>query len=46
MLAKAEKEMSCSGKADFHFIIGQQEFVWNVHVAPIQDDLLLGCDFG
>lgn len=43
-VADAGKEMRTDGIADMSFNIGKTSFVWPVYVAPIRDDVLLGCD--
>ena len=45
-LVVADKQLSLHGMGGAHVImrISQIEFKWHVHVAPITDNLLLGCD--
>ena len=44
VVAEEGKKMRSNGVADVQFKLGDLEFGWTVHVAPIRDDLLLGCD--
>ena len=44
VVAEAGKEMSTSGIINAEFKLGEFEFSWPVYVAPIRDDILLGCD--
>ena len=44
VVAEAGKEMSTCGTIDVQFKLGEFEFTWPVYVAPIRDDILLGCD--
>lgn len=37
--------MGTSGTFEVKLILGDEEYVVNMYVAPIADDLLLGCDF-
>ena len=36
--------MGTCGTIDVQFKLGEFEFTWPVYVAPIRDDILLGCD--
>ena len=44
VVAEAGREMNICGLIDVEFKIGGFEFTWPVYVAPIIDDMLLGCD--
>lgn len=44
VVAEAGREMSTCGTIDVQFKLGEFEFTWPVYVAPIRDDILLGCD--
>ena len=44
VVAEAGREMKTCGIAEVEFSIGDYSFIWPVYVAPIRDDLLLGCD--
>ena len=44
VVAEAGKEMTTCGTIDANFKLGDFEFTWPVYVAPIRDDMLLGCD--
>ena len=44
VVADAGKKMKTQGIVDIDVQIGDQCFVWPMYVAPIGDDLLLGCD--
>lgn len=44
VVAEAGKEMTTCGTIDVDFNLGEFEFTWPVYVAPIRDDILLGCD--
>ena len=44
VVAEAGREMNICGLIDAEFKIGEFEFTWPVYVAPIRDDILLGCD--
>ena len=44
IVAEAGKEMNTCGTFDANFKLGEFEFNWPVYVAPIGDDILLGCD--
>ena len=44
IVAEAGKEMTTYGTFDTNFKLGEFEFNWPVYVAPIGDDILLGCD--
>ena len=44
VVADAGREMKTCGIAEVEFSIGDYSFIWLVYVAPIRDDLLLGCD--
>ena len=44
VVAEAGKEMTTCGTIDVDFKLGEYEFTWPVYVAPIRDDILLGCD--
>ena len=43
-VADAGREMRTDGIAELKFSIGTTSFVWPVYVAPIRDEVLLGCD--
>ena len=45
VVAEADKSMRTEGVVNPKFIIGDKEVEWPMYVAPIQDDILLGCDF-
>ena len=45
VVAEANKSMKTNGVADVEIQLGGQSYKWPVYVAPIGDDLLLGCDF-
>ena len=36
--------MKTCGITDVEFKIGEYNFTWPVYVAPIRDEILLGCD--
>ena len=44
VLAESNNVMKTHGFADVQITLGSQQFHWPVYVAPIGDDLLLGCD--
>lgn len=44
VVAEAGREMTICGLIDAEFKMGEFEFTWPVYVAPIRDDILLGCD--
>ena len=44
IVAEAGKKMTTCGTFDASFRLGEFEFEWPVYVAPIGDDVLLGCD--
>ena len=44
VVAEAGREMSPCGIFDANLKMGNFEFTWPVYVAPIRDDILLGCD--
>ena len=44
VVAEAGKEMTTCGTIDENFKLGDFEYNWPVYVAPIRDDILLGCD--
>ena len=44
VVAEAGREMGTCGVMDANFKLGDFEFTWPVYVAPIRDDILLGCD--
>ncbi|VDI69244.1 Hypothetical predicted protein [Mytilus galloprovincialis] len=44
VVAEAGKQMGTKGVAAVMLTLGDSQFVWDVYVAPIGDDLLLGCD--
>ena len=44
VVAEAGKKMTTSGIADIEIQIGSLKFEWPIYIAPIGDDLLLGCD--
>ena len=44
VVAEADKKMQTSGMADVSCQIGPLDFIWSVYIAPIGDELLLGCD--
>ncbi|VDI17925.1 Hypothetical predicted protein [Mytilus galloprovincialis] len=44
VVAEAGKQMGTKGVAAVTLTLGDSQFVWDVYVAPIGDDLLLGCD--
>ena len=44
VVAEAGKETITCGIIDVNFKLGEFEFTWPVYVAPIRDDILLGCD--
>lgn len=44
VVAAAGKRMSTLGVAEVSVVLGPLEFLWSIYVAPIGDDLLLGCD--
>ncbi|KAK3102825.1 hypothetical protein FSP39_014215 [Pinctada imbricata] len=43
-VAEENKKMTTMGMADVEITIGDQCFTWPVYIAPIGDDMLLGCD--
>ena len=44
VVAEAGRAMKSCGTADLEMKIGDLTFIWPVFVAPISDDVLLGCD--
>ena len=44
IVAEAGRKMRTSGVADISVQIGSLQFEWSFYVAPIVDDILLGCD--
>jgi hypothetical protein len=44
VVAEAGRKMTTSGVADIKIQIGLLKFEWSIYVAPIGDDLVLGCD--
>ena len=44
VLAESDNVMKTHGVADVQLQIGSQQFRWSVFVAPIGDEMLLGCD--
>ena len=44
IVAEAGKKMTTCGTFDAQFKLGEFEFEWPVYVAPIGDDIILGCD--
>ena len=42
--AESSKTVKTSGKLLTDIIIGNNHLRWPVYIAPIQDDILLGCD--
>jgi len=44
VVAEAGKHMTTKGVADVELRLGNETFVWPVYIAPIGDNLLLGCD--
>ena len=44
VVAEAGRKMTTSGVADIKIQIGLLKFEWPIYVAPIGDDLVLGCD--
>ncbi|CAC5357767.1 unnamed protein product [Mytilus coruscus] len=44
VVAEAGKRMKTLGVAEVSVEIGPLNFLWSIYVAPIGDDLLLGCD--
>ncbi|CAC5407836.1 unnamed protein product [Mytilus coruscus] len=44
VVAEAGKKMKTQGVAVVDIVIGDLSFPWEVYVAPIRDDVLLGCD--
>ncbi|CAC5378679.1 AZI1 [Mytilus coruscus] len=44
VVAEAGKQMGTKGIAAVTLTLGDSKFVWDVYVAAIGDDLLLGCD--
>ena len=44
VVAEAGKKMLSLGVADVEIVIGPAVFIWSIYVAPIGDELLLGCD--
>ncbi|CAC5421241.1 unnamed protein product [Mytilus coruscus] len=44
VVAEAGKKMQTLGMADVSCQIGPLNFIWSVYIAPIGDELLLGCD--
>ena len=44
VVAEAVKHMTTKGVADVELRLGNETFVWPVYIAPIGDNLLLGCD--
>ena len=44
VVAEAGREMKTCGVIDVEFKIGEKHFIWPVYVAPIRDEILLGCD--
>lgn len=45
VVAEAGRKMRTSGTVQVKLIMGNEEYVVNMHVAPIADDLFLGCNF-
>ena len=43
VVEEAGKKMLSLGVADVSVVIGPLEFEWPIYVAPIGDELLLGC---
>ena len=44
VVAEAGKRMKTLGVAEVSVTLGPSEFSWSIYVAPIGDNLLLGCD--
>ena len=44
VVAEAGKKMQTLGMADVSLEIGPLQFIWSVYIAPIGDEILLGCD--
>ena len=44
VVAEAGQRMRTSGVADVLVQIGSEQFEWSIYVAPIGDEILLGCD--
>ncbi|VDI25197.1 Hypothetical predicted protein [Mytilus galloprovincialis] len=44
LVAEEGKKMSATGITDIEMSLGPLRFTWPVYVAPLNDDLLLGCD--
>ena len=44
VVAEKDKQMETQGIIDVTLTLGNNKFEWPVYVAPIADDLLLGCD--
>jgi len=44
VVADANRAMKTNGIAKVTIVIGDNEFQWPVYVAPIRDEILLGCD--
>lgn len=45
VVAEAGRKMGTSGIVEVELIMRDEEYVLDMYVAPIADDLLLGCDF-
>ncbi|VDI33787.1 2'-phosphotransferase [Mytilus galloprovincialis] len=44
LVAEEGKKMSATGITEIEMSLGSLRFTWPVYVAPLNDDLLLGCD--
>ncbi|CAG2189672.1 TPT1 [Mytilus edulis] len=44
LVAEEGKKMSATGITEIEMSLGPLRFTWPVYVAPLNDDLLLGCD--
>lgn len=44
VVAEAGKQMSTRGIIELDIQLGNESFTWSVYVAPIGDNILLGCD--
>ena len=44
-IAEAGRKMNVSGVVNVRLRIADYDFDWPVYIAPIRDDVLLGCDF-
>ena len=44
-VAEKDKSMETSGVANITVELGGKSYIWPMYIAPISDDLLIGCDF-